>query len=157
MKRTTFKESKRILNKTSIEKDKICLNRIAQEQSIYLAFDYLCQLVLPSFLRELNFSPNEDESAFYLEGIQSQLEIEGSIAYLKFCTDLASKTITFSDIYTKPSMFKIHFKHGEKEYEKQLFGDLNIFFQEILISIRDVWNFSHPNLCFSAFRKDIQK
>jgi hypothetical protein len=154
MKRTSIKESKRILNKKSIEKDKICLDRIAKEQSIYLAFEYLCQLVLPSFLRELNFSPNDDESLFYLNGIESELEIDGSIAYLKFRTDLASKTLIFSDIYTKPSMFKIHFKYGEKEYDKQLFGDLNLFFQEILISIRDVWNFSHPNLCFSIFRKD---
>ena len=146
MKRTAIKDFKRIVNKTSIENDKICLNRIAQEQSKFLAFEYLCQLVLPSFLRELNFSPNEDESVFFLDGIQSDLEINDSIAYLKFRTDLASKTLIFSDLFTKPSMFKIHFKYGEKEYEKQLFGDLNIFFQEILISIRDVWNFSHPNL-----------
>lgn len=146
MKRTAIKDFKRIVNKTSIENDKICLNRIAQEQSKFLAFEYLCQLVLPSFLRELNFSPNEDESVFFLDGIQSDLEINDSIAYLKFRTDLASKTLIFSDLFTKPSMFKIHFKYGEKEYEKQLFGDLNFFFQEILIAIRDVWNFSHPTL-----------
>lgn len=146
MKRTAIKDFKRIVNKTSIENDKICLNRIAQEQSKFLAFEYLCQLVLPSFLRELNFSPNEDESRFFLDGIQSDLEINDSIAYLKFRTDLASKTLIFSDLFTKPSMFKIHFKYGEKEYEKQLFGDLNFFFQEILIAIRDVWNFSHPTL-----------
>ena len=146
MKRTAIKDFKRIVNKTSIENDKICLNRIAQEQSKFLAFEYLCQLVLPSFLRELNFSPNEDESMFFLDNIQSELEIDGSIAYLKFKTNLASKTLIFSDFFTKPSMFKIHFKYGEKEYEKQLSGDLNFFFQEILIAIRDVWNFSHPTL-----------
>ena len=144
--RTTIKNSKRVINKPIVLKDKNVLLRIEKEQCKSLSFEYLCQAILPLFFRELKFISDNEDRFFTLGEISCEIDMDESIAYLKFKTTHATKTITISDNFTKPCYFRTHFFYDGSEYEKQLSGDLFDLYQEILISIRDVWNFSHPNL-----------
>jgi len=160
MKKTLLKENKRVVNKRYWNREIEALKKIENEQSEYLAFSFLINFILPEYLKELGFNYDHVNKEYELEGVVFKVDMEGIYAYLKFYSSQVSKIISISNIMTTISPMTISFSYKEQMKQKVIFGDLSTLASEILTSIRDVWNFSHPSLCFSDylyFRKDIQK
>jgi hypothetical protein len=151
MKKTLLKENKRVVNKRYWNKEIDALIKIENEQSEDLAFSFLINFILPEYLKELGFSYSNENKYYELQGVRFMVDMEGIYADLKFYGEGVSKKISISNILTTISPMQISFSYKEQIKQKRIFGDLNTLASEILISIREIWNFSHPNLCFSDY------
>ena len=152
MKKTEISNNMRVVNKRYWNKAISVLKKIEKEQNEELAFDYLCKLVLPSYFKELGFSYDNERDLYNLKGIYAQVKYEGGYAYIYFMGDSVNKTLCFNDLLLGHSQIKIEFSYKEQTIEKKIIGNLTTLASEILIGIRDVWNFSNPNLTFTFTR-----
>jgi len=153
MKATRYKGLKRVINKKYWNSQIRVLSKIEDEQNEYLAFSYLLKITIPNYLKELGFEYSNEYRTYNSNGITINIAEEDGYADLSFYSENASKNLGITGCLLRPSVISSITSYKEKIAEKKVLGDLSTLASEILISIRDVWNLSNQNLCFSTLER----